>query len=112
MVQGGRGQYRKVCREGGVNIGRDVGRAGSIQEGTQGGWGQYRKGHREGGCPTETSGRSLTGVECYPVDSYFVNPPLLHFLNALTDYVRHLGAFTPADTNSSLHVTPLMMWEK
>uniref|UniRef100_A0A3Q2CD78 Uncharacterized protein n=1 Tax=Cyprinodon variegatus TaxID=28743 RepID=A0A3Q2CD78_CYPVA len=32
-----------------------------------------------------------------PVDSHFVDPPLLHLLNALTDDVRHLGALAPVD---------------
>uniref|UniRef100_A0A8D3BDS3 Uncharacterized protein n=1 Tax=Scophthalmus maximus TaxID=52904 RepID=A0A8D3BDS3_SCOMX len=50
-------------------------------------------------------GLDVSGHARDPVDSHFVDPPLLHLLNALTDYVRHLGALTPADTNSG-HLLP------
>lgn len=66
-------------------------------------------------------GGGLTGVECCfegldisghpgdPVDSHFVDPPLLHFLNALADDVRHLGALAPEDVNRKCtHVNFLM----
>lgn len=46
-------------------------------------------------------GLNVSGHPWDPVDSHFIDPPLLHFLNALADNVRHLGALAPANTTSS-----------
>lgn len=42
-------------------------------------------------------GLDVCGHSRDPVNAHFINPSLLHLLNALPHNVRHLGAFTPEE---------------